>query len=82
MSERARRRPLGRGLAALFGEAEGEPAFDPSGPRRLPIELIRSSTLQPRRRFDEAELETLSARTLHRLPYAAVADRLAALGVT
>ena len=32
-------------------------------------------------RFDEAELAALSARTLHRLPYAAVADRLAALGV-
>jgi glutamyl-tRNA synthetase len=32
-------------------------------------------------RFDEAELEALSARTLHRMPYPAVADRLAALGV-
>jgi glutamyl-tRNA synthetase len=32
-------------------------------------------------RFDEAELEALSARTLHRLSYAAVTDRLAALGV-
>jgi glutamyl-tRNA synthetase len=32
-------------------------------------------------RFDEAELEALSARTLHRSAYAAVADRLAALGV-
>lgn len=32
-------------------------------------------------KFDEHELETLSARTLHQLPYAAVADRLAALGV-
>ena len=32
-------------------------------------------------RFDEAELEALSARTLHQSPYAAVADRLAALGV-
>jgi len=32
-------------------------------------------------RFDEAELEALSARTLHRLPHAAVADRLAGLGV-
>ncbi len=32
-------------------------------------------------RFDEAELDALSARTLHRLPYAAVADRLAALGI-
>jgi glutamyl-tRNA synthetase len=32
-------------------------------------------------RFDEAELEALSARTLHRLPYPVVADRLTALGV-
>lgn len=32
-------------------------------------------------RFDEAELDALSARTLHRLPFAAVADRLAALGI-
>jgi glutamyl-tRNA synthetase len=32
-------------------------------------------------RFDEAELEALSARPLHRMPFAAVADRLAALGV-
>lgn len=32
-------------------------------------------------KFDEHELETLSARTLHQLPLAAVADRLAVLGV-
>ncbi len=32
-------------------------------------------------RFDEAELDALSARLLHRTPYSAVADRLAALGV-
>jgi glutamyl-tRNA synthetase len=32
-------------------------------------------------KFDEHELEALSARTLHQLPLAAVADRLAALGV-
>ena len=32
-------------------------------------------------RFDEAELDALSARTLHGLSYAAVADRLAAIGV-
>lgn len=32
-------------------------------------------------KFDEHELETLSARTLHQLPLAAVADRLATLGV-
>lgn len=32
-------------------------------------------------KFDEHELETLSARTLHQLPLAAVSDRLTALGV-
>jgi glutamyl-tRNA synthetase len=32
-------------------------------------------------RFDEAELRALSARTLHVLPYAAVKDRLAEIGV-
>lgn len=32
-------------------------------------------------KFDEHELEALSARTLHQLPYQAVRERLAALGV-
>ncbi|WNJ88433.1 glutamate--tRNA ligase [Bosea sp. 685] len=32
-------------------------------------------------KFDEHELEALSARTLHQLPYDAVAERLAGLGV-
>jgi glutamyl-tRNA synthetase len=32
-------------------------------------------------RFDEAELDALSARVLHQSPYAAVADRLAAIGL-
>ncbi|SDF38096.1 glutamate--tRNA ligase [Bosea robiniae] len=32
-------------------------------------------------KFDEHELETLSARTLHQLPLAAVSERLAALGL-
>ncbi|WGD30599.1 glutamate--tRNA ligase [Ancylobacter sp. WKF20] len=32
-------------------------------------------------RFDPADLDTLTAQTLHALPYAAVTDRLAALGV-
>jgi ParB family transcriptional regulator, chromosome partitioning protein len=60
MSERARRQPLGRGLAALFGETDGEPAFDAASQRRVPIELIRPSGLQPRRRFDESELDALA----------------------
>lgn len=32
-------------------------------------------------KFDEHDLETLSARTLHQLPYEAVAERLSGLGV-
>lgn len=61
MSERvARRRPLGRGLAALFGENEGAAEFDAANQRRVPIELIRPSALQPRRRFGETELDALA----------------------
>ncbi|MBV8130900.1 MAG: ParB/RepB/Spo0J family partition protein [Alphaproteobacteria bacterium] len=60
MSERANRQPLGRGLAALFGEASGG-TFGDSAPQRLvPIERIRPGALQPRRRFAEAELEALA----------------------
>ena len=32
-------------------------------------------------KFDEHELDTLSARTLHQMPFAAVADRLTAAGI-
>jgi ParB family chromosome partitioning protein len=60
MSERAARRQLGRGLAALFGEADGAASVDPAGQRRVPIELIRPGAFQPRRRFAEAELEALA----------------------
>ncbi len=60
MSERARRRPLGRGLAALFGESEADPAFDRPSQHLIPIEMIRPSPLQPRRRFPEAELDALA----------------------
>jgi ParB family transcriptional regulator, chromosome partitioning protein len=60
MSERAARRQLGRGLAALFGEAEAAASVDPAPQRRVPIELIRPGVFQPRRRFAEAELEALA----------------------
>ena len=60
MSERARRRQLGRGLAALFGEAEGDAAAVPATQRQVPIELIRPGAFQPRRRFAEAELDALA----------------------
>jgi ParB family chromosome partitioning protein len=60
MSERATRRQLGRGLAALFGEGEGDATVGPAPQRLVPIELIRPGTLQPRRRFAEAELDALA----------------------
>ena len=60
MSERAKRRPLGRGLAALFGETETDPTLDPGAQHRVPIELIRPGGLQPRRQFAEAELDALA----------------------
>jgi ParB family transcriptional regulator, chromosome partitioning protein len=62
---RVKRPALGRGLAALFGEAgaplSGEPGgARPGGAQMLPIEAIRPSPFQPRRRFAEAELDGLA----------------------
>jgi ParB family chromosome partitioning protein len=61
-----RRRPsLGRGLDALFGEADeadiaaaGE-GGEPRAPRSLPIEFLSPGPFQPRRKFDEAEMDRL-----------------------
>jgi ParB family transcriptional regulator, chromosome partitioning protein len=60
-----RRQALGRGLAALFGESgvalAGEaPGNHANGVRNVPVETIRPSPFQPRRRFAEAELEGLA----------------------
>src|ERR1700756_4982819 len=60
MSERAKRRQLDRGLAALFGETEIDQVAEPPAQRRVPIELIRPGVFQPRRRFAEAELDALA----------------------
>jgi ParB family chromosome partitioning protein len=52
-------RGLGRGLSALLGESEA--TADPAaGVREIPIELIVRNPDQPRRSFDEAELEVLA----------------------
>jgi len=56
------RRGLGRGLSALLDEV-GAPAADaarPSGAAEIPIEAIRPNPSQPRRHFDDAELEELA----------------------
>src|SRR5437879_3108006 len=57
---RAKRPPLGRGLAALFGEGGAGLAGDPGGARAVPIEAIRPSPFQPRRHFAESELDGLA----------------------
>ena len=58
-----RRTNLGRGLDALFGEDESgyEPVGRSRQSRMLPIELVRPNPKQPRRRFDDADLEDLVA---------------------
>lgn len=54
---------LGRGLAALLGDVGDESAAIDRNrrQRRIPIELIRANPNNPRRQFDEAELEELAA---------------------
>jgi ParB family chromosome partitioning protein len=59
MGDRAKRPPLGRGLSALFGEGGARVLSGPGAPRAVPIEAIRPSPFQPRRRFAEAELDGL-----------------------
>src|SRR5271157_4022621 len=66
-------------LAVLVGSAEAVRPVDSLEELAGLVDLSHLS--HGAARFDEAELEALSARTLHRMAYAAVADRLAALGV-
>jgi ParB family chromosome partitioning protein len=63
MAEEAARPRLGRGLAALIGEVGDEVgSIDRArGQKRVPIEFLRPSARNPRRQFDEAELEELAA---------------------
>ena len=66
-------------LAVLVGSAE---AVRPVASLEELIGLVHLANLSHgAARFDEAELDALSARTLHAMPYAAVADRLAGLGI-
>ena len=61
---RTEHRPrLGRGLAALLGAASEEPEAVAlaRGARKVPIEFLRPNPRNPRKRFDEAELEELTA---------------------
>jgi len=53
-----KRKGLGRGLSALMGEPAAAAPARPT--RELPIELLHPGRYQPRKRFDEAELEALA----------------------
>jgi len=55
---------LGRGLAALLGAVNAvneEHAEFAGGGRRVPIEFLRPSPRNPRKRFDDGELDELAA---------------------
>ena len=55
------KRGLGRGLSALLGDSGQKPAAAPlRSQRHLPVGQLQPSPLQPRRRFDPAELEALA----------------------
>ena len=56
------RRRLGRGLAALLGEAGTEaPVARARGQRRVPIEFLRPNPHNPRTAFSETDLADLTA---------------------
>jgi ParB family chromosome partitioning protein len=60
MVEEPRRR-LGRGLAALLGDAGDEaPVERPRGQRKVPIEFLRPNPRNPRSRFREEDLADLA----------------------
>ena len=67
MSEDEGIKRLGRGLSVLFGEDSSDyAALDTlRGARDVPIEQMRPNPFQPRRRFDEAEIEALAESIRH-----------------
>lgn len=68
MSADPKRRGLGRGLSALLGDesAEATETGPARAPRLLPIEHLRPSRFQPRRRMDEEGLQELAASIAER----------------
>ncbi|NTF33350.1 ParB/RepB/Spo0J family partition protein [Rhizobium skierniewicense] len=66
MSDDLSKRRLGRGLAALIGEMDqplpvGEPQKAVAADRTIPIEFIARSARNPRRHFDEGDLQDLAS---------------------
>lgn len=57
------RKRLGRGLAALIGEASNEPPAEPNRPRdtrKVPIEYLTANPRNPRKNFAESDLSELT----------------------
>jgi ParB family chromosome partitioning protein len=52
---------LGRGLAALIGDAGEEPSAGRGAPRKAPIEFLRPNPRNPRKSFRDDELDELAA---------------------
>ncbi len=62
MAEEAGRSRLGRGLAALMGDAGTESATErPRGQRKIPTSSLQPNPRNPRRVFSDAELDELAA---------------------
>ena len=66
MNDDNSRRRLGRGLAALIGEMDqplqaSSPVVPVNADRRIPIEFVARNPRNPRRTFDEAELQDLAS---------------------
>ena len=60
MAEAAGRRGLGRGLSALMGESEPSAGPATADAQQTSIESLQRNPDQPRRRFDDAELDELT----------------------
>ncbi len=60
MAEEHRPR-LGRGLAALLGESALDPKKSDRNPQRVPIEFVTPNAQNPRKFFDDVELEELTS---------------------
>jgi len=62
MADETHRSRLGRGLAALIGDAGAEPAVERGGraQRRVPIAFLKPNPRNPRRMFSETELDELA----------------------
>jgi ParB family chromosome partitioning protein len=80
MAEEATRRRLGRGLAALIGDAGADAAADRRGPRRMPVAMLRPNPRNPRKAFDESDLADLAASIRERGVVQAILVRPAAGG--